>query len=497
MTGTQPEPPKRHEWQHPVTGERVTLTFAEGVTRLERGRGAAELPGPAFDEVAALREAQEQVGQWDPFALRHLREMAEAGVFQENGRTLGVEDLGFPAQLWEELDLFEKTPGGSAAMSSSVPEIPQAYHSSLHIDMDDEQWEGSLLWNPTPAMRERFRQLMAGRVQVSAPPADTSFHQKGQELRQEGFLRLTSRDAGGSLWLPPVLEPYRPQLQASERPVVRLAAESGREPRLWESKVSGVPYRPKGAAWPHARSEDTRPLVFLAQVNFAQVNGEGHALPDFPSRGILQFFILNDDSYGAEMASSMKLDGAQQHYRVLYWPEVVEDEAALDTSVPRPEYDPREVARLREGGFERLIDDSSLIWEELPYDWDALQDETRFPFRPRALAFLPDHEPVSGADNTASAVLGVNIWAEGVTGHDLASVLYDLSPGGHKLGGYPNFTQSDPRQPSDDLILLFQLDSDERLGLMWGDVGTANFFIRPQDLKRRDFSKVAYHWDCG
>ncbi|GAA5513288.1 hypothetical protein Dcar01_02021 [Deinococcus carri] len=480
MTGTQPEPPKRHEWQHPVTGERITLTFAEGVTRLERGRGAAELPGPAFDEVAALREAQEQVGQWDPFALRHLREMAKAGVFQENGRTLGVEDLGFPARLWEELAAFEH-------------ELER--QGGLTVTHDEKS--GSLLWNPTPAMRERFRQLMAGRVQVSAPPADTPFHQKSQELRQEGFLRLTSRNAGGSLWLPPVLEPYRPQLQASERPVVRLAAEPGREPRLWESKVGGVPYRPKGAAWPHARGEDTRPLVFLAQVNFAELNGDGQALPDFPSRGLLQFFILNDDFYGAEMASSMKLDGAQKHYRVLYWPEVVEDEAALDTSVPRPEYDPQEVARLREGGFESLIDDSSLIWEELPYDWDALEEETAFPFRPRALAFLPDHEPVSGADGMASAVLGVNIWAEGVTGHDLASVLYNLSPGDHKLGGYPNFTQSDPRQPADDLILLFQLDSDERLGLMWGDVGTANFFIRPQDLKRRDFSKVAYHWDCG
>lgn len=220
-------------------------------------------------------------------------------------------------------------------------------------------------------------------------------------------------------------------------------------------------------------------------------------MPDFPTRGILQFFILNDEFYRADMTKRMNLNGAQKHYRVLYWPKVLEDEASLDAAVPRPEYDPAEVESLRRGGYISLIDDSGLIWDRLPYNWDALSGETRFPFRPRALAFLPDREPVSGADNASSAVLGTNIWERGRTEDDLASSLYDLSPDGHKLGEYPNFTQSDPRQPEDDLILLFQLDSDERLGLMWGDGGTANFFIRPADLAARDFSRVAYHWDCS
>jgi uncharacterized protein YwqG len=30
---------------------------------------------------------------------------------------------------------------------------------------------------------------------------------------------------------------------------------------------------------------------------------------------------------------------------------------------------------------------------------------------------------------------------------------------------------------------------------MWGDSGTGTFFIRRADLKKRDFSKVAYYWD--
>jgi uncharacterized protein YwqG len=64
---------------------------------------------------------------------------------------------------------------------------------------------------------------------------------------------------------------------------------------------------------------------------------------------------------------------------------------------------------------------------------------------------------------------------------------------GHKLGGYPNFTQDDARDRN-DLELLFQLDSDD--GVMWGDAGVGNFFITDADLARRDFSRVFYTWDC-
>ena len=43
-------------------------------------------------------------------------------------------------------------------------------------------------------------------------------------------------------------------------------------------------------------------------------------------------------------------------------------------------------------------------------------------------------------------------------------------------------------------ILLFQLDTVE--DIMWGDSGVGNFFIREEDLKNRDFTRVLYNWDC-
>ena len=72
----------------------------------------------------------------------------------------------------------------------------------------------------------------------------------------------------------------------------------------------------------------------------------------------------------------------------------------------------------------------------------------------------------------------------------------------HQLGGYPYFTQSDPREMahSDLDTLLFQLDSDTRgreFLVCWGDLGVANFFLSKDALQRRDFSQVMYNWDCG
>ena len=49
--------------------------------------------------------------------------------------------------------------------------------------------------------------------------------------------------------------------------------------------------------------------------------------------------------------------------------------------------------------------------------------------------------------------------------------------------------------------MLFQLDSNFRLEnreylVCWGDAGIANFFISREALRKRDFTKVAYTWDC-
>ncbi|WP_155392911.1 DUF1963 domain-containing protein, partial [Clostridium sporogenes] len=40
------------------------------------------------------------------------------------------------------------------------------------------------------------------------------------------------------------------------------------------------------------------------------------------------------------------------------------------------------------------------------------------------------------------------------------------------------------------------LDCEDECDLMFGDAGVANFFINEEDLKKLDFTKVLYNWDC-
>jgi uncharacterized protein YwqG len=88
-----------------------------------------------------------------------------------------------------------------------------------------------------------------------------------------------------------------------------------------------------------------------------------------------------------------------------------------------------------------------------------------------------------------------------ILGDDINEMIWEYTDNaGHKIGGYPMFTQWDPRIENDDrTVLLFQLDSDYSAGntkVMWGDSGVCGFFCTPDELRKRDFSNVLYNWDC-
>lgn len=45
--------------------------------------------------------------------------------------------------------------------------------------------------------------------------------------------------------------------------------------------------------------------------------------------------------------------------------------------------------------------------------------------------------------------------------------------------------------------LLLQVDSDDDLDMMWGDVGTLYWMARPEDLARDDLTDISFTWQCG
>ena len=242
---------------------------------------------------------------------------------------------------------------------------------------------------------------------------------------------------------------------------------------LLDSKVGGLPYW--DPALPYPTDSQGNKMTLLAQLNFAQLGTED----PLPAQGLLQFFIGQDDVFGIDFDQP----DSQKDFRVVYHPE------------PDPALTLEQIQAL-----------------ELPTHVEA---DLCTPVI-REAAFIAEKTVgyMGPGDCRFEALFREVVRA--VTGEDIGDkneyqyfdkadrdYFYDqLSTAGHRLLGYPFFTQYDPREPEGPYdTLLFQLDSDmaeDRKDLvLWGDCGVGNFFINREDLLRRDFSRILYNWDCS
>ena len=252
------------------------------------------------------------------------------------------------------------------------------------------------------------------------------------------------------------------------------------EPGLTDSKMGGTPYLPRGEAWPVCSYG--APMTFLAQIDCTQLKD----LPDFPHAGLLQFFIGTDDVYGADFDDQI----AQLGYQVFYRETVDPSVTVADIAHPRPSDDQERYTPLGD--------------------------------RPCRIVFGQPREQELPEGDHLFEMLFLQAWNQRRPEKPLNSIwsfyglfpteerdynIFALDPAaittGHRMDGYPFFTQNDPRSGDIDYqefdTLLFQLDSemrDRRELVLWGDCGVGNFFINREALKRRDFSRVLYNWDC-
>lgn len=256
--------------------------------------------------------------------------------------------------------------------------------------------------------------------------------------------------------LPPSIEPFRSQLLQTQTTYIKASSDKARNTQPWESKVGGMPYLPKGMNWP--AGPDGRALTFLVQINFA----ETPALAPFPTQGILQFYINDDDLYGMDFDDGENPDS----FRVLYHPEVQKNAASLQTKLPVTDWDDSMLPHHPDESYPLLF---------------GLAEE---------VAPITDYRFYQHFGSDFFRQFGEKEWDV------MAELEKSVRAQGHKIGGYAYFTQDDPRRPEDPMLLLLQLDSDERMDLMWGDMGVGHFFIREKDLLAKDFSRVLYDWDC-
>jgi len=256
--------------------------------------------------------------------------------------------------------------------------------------------------------------------------------------------------------LPASLESFRNSFSQTQKTFIRVSSQPTRITQAWESKVGGLPYWPANTPWP--TDPNGRNLFFLAQLNFAEMP----PMPSFPTQGIVQFFINDDDLYGMDFDDGENPDT----FRVLFHESVVENKSLLNAKPPSQQPD--------EGLLPHHPDES-------------------YP-----LLFGLEKEVVPVTDYQFYQHFGADFFRQfGEKEWDVMSDLEKtLRTQGHKVGGYAYFTQDDPRKSDDPMLLLFQLDSDQQMDVMWGDMGVGHFFIREKDLLARDFSRVLYDWDC-
>ena len=243
-----------------------------------------------------------------------------------------------------------------------------------------------------------------------------------------------------------------------------------------DSSVNGLPFLPEGEEIP--LGEGGRRLTLLAQFDLARLPAN-HFLP---RAGILQFWITctrEDGGYG--MGSALYGPTNQETFRVRFFP------------------DPARRSRPREEVQRLYHPDRSVS----PVETEAalrprfmLARDTLPPacleFEPRLLSLwneLHPDEPLGSLDDLNTGRYDTYDYA--------VQEMFD--PSGHKLGGFPGFTQPDPREGQEGLPefdhLLLQLDTDEYIN--WGDCGVGDFLIPSENLRRADFSQIFYTWDCG
>ena len=246
---------------------------------------------------------------------------------------------------------------------------------------------------------------------------------------------------------------------------------SNQKPTIFNSKIGGMAYFPKDMEYPKGEGEyfKDKPLVLLAQINFEEIPN----ISPFPEKGILQFFIATDDLYGMNWKDLT----TQKNFRIIYHKDIIKDESKLLKFMP----------------------------EDIDYSMLPFKGEYKI---------IPNNPEIMYADmnieafNDAFEKCSKEVWGENFSIYDLEDEfeekLYDRnSRASVFIGGYPFFTQSDPRYRSEIMdcnIVLLEIDSlydkENNIDIMWGDAGTGVFLIPREKLRNLDFSKVVYNYDC-
>jgi uncharacterized protein YwqG len=238
------------------------------------------------------------------------------------------------------------------------------------------------------------------------------------------------------------------------------------------SHFGGVPNLPLGIAWPERKG---RRLGFLARLSLADLQQAG-VIEWLPVSGALLFFYdLLDQPWGYDPAD--RGGAVVLHVADLEAPLAIQDrdDQGMVVSIshrdiafrnirtsPPSDHDEVQALQLTDEELDALFELEAAVFQEHPR---------------HQVAGYPS--PVQGSDMDLECQL----------------VTHGLYCG--NSSGYEDARASALREGAKDWRLLFQFDSDDELGVMWGDAGMLYFWVQQHAASRGDFSNAWLVLQCS
>jgi hypothetical protein len=264
-----------------------------------------------------------------------------------------------------------------------------------------------------------------------------------------------------------LLDRLRPWFDRHRRPAWRPITESGESP-IARSKFSGTPWVPESGEWPRCR-HCGEPIALFLQLDLDE-------LPDEVGRpfgsGLLQFFYCTN----MESECEQHCEG-WSHFSNAHLIRIIRPDGP-----PRTDLEPL---------FESSIPARTIVgWES--FDDDPCAEE----FEELGLALRPEGFTGSVFEHLGVECPEVGLAESGLPGSYRDDPRFDRCSSGDKLAGWPSWVQGveypDCPECGRQMRLVFQLDSNQNLDFMFGDVGCGHITQCPSHP-----DVLAFGWACG
>lgn len=239
------------------------------------------------------------------------------------------------------------------------------------------------------------------------------------------------------------------------------------------SRMGGLSSLPEGMPWPEWKG---KPLAFLCQVALEEIPAECER-QGLPPSGMLYFFYNQEQqTWGFDPED-------EGSWRALYAPAPSRDgapRAAPDGLKDNCVYSEKPIAFTRIETYPDWQDERVAALKLSNRQSDQYLELCSRVFGGNPAHHLFGHPaPVQGNDMDLECQL-------------VSHGLYCGSPSGYQD---PRAQELEPGRH--DWVLLLQLDTDDDVGMMWGDCGMLYFWIRKEDLAQSRFDKCWMILQCS